>query len=352
MTQHMNRQWLCGPRPTARVDESNFIFSETPVPEIKEGEFLARAVCFALSPATRKHWVPDNPVFGGTLSRVIESKNPDFPVGDYVTGVSGWTEYMVSSQRRAGLGGSVKLANIIPMKKVEPLEGLPIQTRLHILGYSGMTAYFGLFEHGRPRVGDTLVVSGAAGTVGSLVCQLGKLSGCRVIGIAGSDEKCKWLTDDLGIDATINYKTDKVAGKFAELCPGGMDIYFDNIGGEMLDDALLNMAVRGRIVVCGETSQVEDGIQGKAGEASGVGQVGPKNYFNLVYFRGTMEGLYVFDHEDKIPEATNRLAKLYAEGKLKYKEDVTVGFEKLPQTLIGMMRGENFGITVVNMESD
>ena len=350
MAQRVNRQWICGPQPTSRVTEADFIYRETPVPEIKDGEYLAKAVCFTLSPATRKHWVPGNPVFGTNLSRVIESKHPNHAVGDYVNSANGWTEYMVSSQRREGEGGSVKLANIIPVKRVEELEGLPIQTRLHVLGYSGMTAYFGLFEHGRPRVGETLVVSGAAGTVGSLVCQLGKLAGCTVIGIAGSEEKRRWLVEDLGVDATINYKTDNIAEKFAELCPGGMDIYYDNIGGEMLDDALLNMAVGGRIVICGETSQVEDGLQGKAGEASGVGQVGPKNYFNLVYFRGTMEGLYVFDHEDKIPTATARLAKLYAAGKLKYKEDVTVGFENLPKTQIRMMNGENFGITVLNME--
>lgn len=331
-----NRQWIVKARPQGHLDDSVFELRDAPVPEPGDGEFLIQTLYLTISPPLRM-WlstgglsgvpVPLGEVMrGGGLGRVVASNHPGFAEGDFVNGALGWQEYVVSD-------GVAK----VPVEKLEQLEGLPISTRLHVLGASGATAYFGLYEIGAPKIGDVVVVSAAAGTVGAVVCQLAKQSGCTVIGIAGSDEKCGWLTGALGIDGAINYKTEDVGARLKALCPTGIDIYFDNVGGEILDAALDIIAHRGRVVLCGGTSQYDQDEEFRP----------PKNYFNLVYKEAKMQGFYIFGFKGRFNEAFRRLAPLYASGAMQYREDVLEGFENTPQALIRVLNGENFGTQLV-----
>ena len=293
--------WIFGPRPSGRADESSFSWVEFPMPELQDGEFLAKTECLTMTPANRKHWYEGRIVGSASVARIVESKHPDYRVDQYVYSLKGgWSEYVWSgynpdSDKKALFGQ-------LDYDIVEPLENLPVSTLTHVLGASGMTAYFGLYEVGEPRPGETIVVAGAAGTIGSLLCQLAKLSGLRVIGIAGGDKKCNWLMDDIGIDGVIDYKSEDVGQRMAELCPGGMDIFFDNVGGDILNMALLNMAVGCRVVICGETSQMElEGAKMVKDTPSGLAQQGPSHYFNLVYSQAEMRGLYVLKYAAQFP---------------------------------------------------
>lgn len=333
-----NRQWTLTSRPEGHLDDSVFEMREQPVPEPGDGEFLIQTLYLTISPPLRM-WlstgglsgvpVPLGEVMrGGGLGRVVTSNNPNFTEGDFVNGALGWQDYVVSN-------GATK----VPVEKLEQIEGLPISTRLHVLGASGATAYFGLYDIGQPKIGDTVVVSAAAGTVGAVTCQLAKQSGCKVIGIAGSKEKCDWLTGALGIDGAVNYKTDNVADRLKALCPRGIDIYFDNVGGEILDAALDLIAHRARVVLCGGTSQYDQDEEFRP----------PKNYFNLVYKEATMRGFYIFSFKGRFNEALRRLAPLYASGAMQYREDILEGFENTPKALIRVLNSENFGTQLVKV---
>lgn len=334
----VNKQWVVTGRPQGKLDDSIFELREAEMPAPGDGEFLIQTVYLTITPPLRM-WldsgglggvpVPLGDVMrGGGLGRVVQSNHPGFAEGDFVSGAFGWQEYVVSD-------GAQKM----PVAKVEQLEGLPISTRLHVLGAGGATAYFGFYEIGKPKLGDTVVVSAAAGNVGTIVCQLAKTSGCRVIGTAGSDEKCNWLTGQLGIDAAINYKTEDVAARLKELCPGSIDIYFDNVGGDVLDAALDQLARHARVVLCGGTSQYDQDEAFK----------GPDNYFKLVYREATMQGFYIFSYQDRFKEAYSRLAPAVASGKIVYNEDVVEGIESLPSALIRVLAGENFGMQLVDV---
>jgi NADPH-dependent curcumin reductase CurA len=251
MADRINRQWRLAARPVGLFKESDFEWAAERVPELKDGELLVHNKYLSLDP-TNRGWANEMDTYlpavklgdvmrGGTIGEVEESRNPDYKPGDYVSGLLGWQEYAITS----GAGIS-KLPNI---------PGVPLTAYLGLFGHIGLTAYFGLLDVGQPKAGETLVVSAAAGAVGSLVGQIGKIVGCRVVGIAGSDEKCRWLTEDLGFDATINYKKEKVSEGLKRTCPNGIDVDFENVGGEILDAVLAQINMGARISLCGMISQ-------------------------------------------------------------------------------------------------
>jgi len=263
---------------------------------------------------------------GDAVGEVIESRAAGFVAGDIAMGNIGWQEYGVLD---AGL-----------LRKIDPSVA-PISTSLGILGMPGLTAYFGLFEIGRPIPGDTVVVSAASGAVGAVVGQLAKLSGCRVIGIAGTDEKINYVVDELGFDAGLNYKSEDIPTRLGTLCPDGIDIYWDNIGGELADAAIEKIASGGRAVICGQIAQYN---------ATSPPQ-GPRIIPHMLLSRqARMEGFWVGQFEDRNSHALNRLSHRVRDGALKYKEDVVVGIENSPAAFIGLLNGANLGKLVVQLK--
>jgi NADPH-dependent curcumin reductase CurA len=334
----LNKQWVVAARPEAEVLPEHFELLEAQVPSLGDNQVLIEVRWLILSPPLRmaltsggisRSPIPLGDVMRSTgLGRVLQSNRADFSEGDLVTGPLGWQQYLVSN----GQG----------ISKVGDSHGLPESTLLHVLGAGGATAYIGMSEYAKPQVGDTLVVSAAAGNVGSIVCQLGKLQGCRVVGIAGSQQKCDWLVNELGCSAAINYKSDDVAGALKEACPRGIDIYFDNVGGEVLDICLGMIRPRARVVLCGGTSQYNHDTD----------WYGPKNYFNLVYKQATMSGFYIFNFVDQFRGAHERLARLIGNDEMQYAEDVVEGIEKAPAALIRVLTGANFGTQLVRVAND
>jgi NADPH-dependent curcumin reductase CurA len=329
MSERSNRQWRLAKRPTGMVDESDFEFVSEPVGEIGEGEYLIRNVYISFDPAMRG-WMEDRPSYippvqigevmrAGAVGEVVESKNADFAVGSFVQGLFGWQEYAVG-------GRGMTQGQPIP-------EGTPLTWPLSVTGITGLTAYFGLLDLGKPKAGETVLVSGAAGATGSVAAQIAKIQGCRAVGIAGGPEKCRWLTEQAGLDAAIDYKSEDVQARIRELCPKGVDVYFDNVGGEILDAALANLALRARVVMCG-------GI-------SGYNEVepppGPRNLMNVVIQRARMEGFIVIDYAPRFAEASQQLARWVEEGKIVHQEDVQKGIENAPRTFQRLFRGENTG---------
>ncbi|MBL6691727.1 MAG: NADP-dependent oxidoreductase [Pseudomonadales bacterium] len=338
MSNEKNARWLVKSYPEQELSIDNFELVYEDVPEPAEGEVLIRTTSLVISPPLRMAvgtgGITGNVVALGSLMRgsgqavVVESRHPGFEAGDLVSGAMGWQEYAVIDGMKP-----------FPIEKIQPRHGQPITANLHVMGASGATAYIGLYDLAKPRVGDVLLVSAAAGTVGALVCQLGRQSGCRVIGIAGSDAKCRYLTDELGIEGAINYRTEDVAKRLQSLCPHGIDIYFDNVGGETLDIALGNIAQGARVVLCGATSQYEGDAEWR----------GPKNYFNLVYREATMQGFYIFNYAHRFKDAYRRLGELINSGQLVYREDVLDGIEQVPDALVRVLAGENFGTQLVKL---
>ncbi|HXZ85138.1 MAG TPA: NADP-dependent oxidoreductase [Myxococcota bacterium] len=325
-----NRQWLLRARPVGMVKESDFEQRESPAPVPKEGEVLVRVLYLSFDPAMRG-WMEDRPSYippvalgevmrAGAVGQVVESKSPALEVGDFVQGMFGWQEYALAA--RGGLGA----ATLLP-------KGMPLTWPLGVCGITGLTAYFGLLDLGKPKPGETVVVSGAAGATGSVAGQIAKLEGCRAIGIAGGAEKCRWLVEQAHFDAAIDYKREDVAKLLRELCPKGIDVYFDNVGGEILDAALANLAQRARIVQCG-------GISGY-NEASPP--PGPRNLMNLVITRSRMEGFIVIDYLPRFAEATAKLVQWVREGKIAHAEDVQHGIENAPKTFLRLFQGKNLG---------
>jgi NADPH-dependent curcumin reductase CurA len=328
-----NRQILLKARPKGPVTGEHFETKTVPVRPLESGEVLVRTLYLSIDPTIRG-WIERDTYLPaieiGAVVRcagagvVVESKNPKFSPGDNVFALVGWQEYAIVSEKDS--------PNAIP-------AGIDLRDALSIFGVTGMTAYFGLNDIGRPKAGETVVVSGAAGATGSIVGQLAKAQGCRAVGIAGTDAKCAWLTKELGFDAAINYKTEDVAARLAAECPRGVDIYFDNVGGRILDHVLARISLRGRVVLCGAISQYEDLDNA----------YGPKNYVNLIARRGRMEGFIILDYVSRFMEGVMALGGLLAEGKLKHKTTVVDGLENAPAALRRLFTGDHDGKLLVKV---
>ena len=331
-----NRQWVLSSRPRGPVSRENFEWREEPVPAIADGEFLVRNLWLSCDPAQRAWmevdtYIPKLPLgdvmLSGAAGEVVESKHADFAPGELVSGVFGWQDYAVSD------GG----AGIFPVNKVPP--GVDLPTAMSLLGVTGLTAHIGLLGIGQPQAGDTVVVSGAAGSVGSFVVQIAKLKGFRIVGIAGGAAKCDWLSGELGADAAIDYKGEDVESRIGELCPDGVDVFFDNVGGGILDAVLEHIAIGARIVLCGSISGYND-----FDERPGI-----RNHYRLIIRRATMRGFLVFDHTDRVPQAIGDLATWAAEGKLRSQVDVVDGLETAPDALNRLFTGQNLGKQLVKI---
>jgi NADPH-dependent curcumin reductase len=332
-TGTVNRSFRLGSRPEGLPSRDNFRLEDEPLAEPGDGEVLVRVLYISLDPAMRG-WMADTPSYVPPVQigevmralgvgRVIASRDERFAEGDHVSGVLGVQEHAL-----VPAGGLIK---------IDP--GLaPLPTYLGVLGMTGMTAYFGLLDVGRPEAGETVVVSAAAGAVGALVGQIAKLKGCRAVGIAGGPEKCAYVVDELGFDAAIDYKGENVQARLAEECPDRIHVYFDNVGGPILDAALARLAMRARVVLCGAISRYNS-----------TEPWGPTNYMSLLVNRASMTGFIVFDFAHRYGEAVQEIAGWLREGKVKAREDVVEGFEAFPEALLKLYTGENFGKLVLKV---
>ena len=328
------RRLVLAQRPQGNVDASTLRLEEAGRPSLAEGEALVEVQYLSIDPTIRT-WMNDAPgylppieigatVRSGGLGTVVESKNDTYPVGTTVSGMLGWSELAVISAKEP--------ATVVP----EGIDPLPV---MGVFGATGMTAYFGLLDIGQPREGDTVVVSGAAGATGSVVGQIARIQGAgNVVGIAGSDEKCAWLVDELGFTAAINYRTEPVARRLHELCPKGIDVYFDNVGGEILDAALGNLAMKARVVICGAISQYNERVP-----------VGPRNYVSLIFKRARMEGFLIFDYFDRFAEAQATMFQWVLDGQIHHREHVVEGLEHAGDALNMLFTGENMGKIIVRL---
>ena len=330
----INKQLLLKKRPVGLPDKETWKLTETEVQEPKEGEFLVQCEYVSLDPAMRgwlndvKSYIPpvqiDEVMRAGGVGKVVKSKNQKFKVGDYVYGQTGVQQYVITN----GVG----------YHKVDPtLAPLPMYTGT--LGMTGMTAYFGILEVGELKEGDTVLVSGAAGAVGSVVGQIAKIKNCKVIGLAGGADKCKYLINELGFDGAIDYKNDDIADKLKEYFPKGIDVYFDNVGGEILDLALSRLALHARIVICGAISQYNNTTAVK----------GPSNYLSLLVNRASMKGMVVFDYAKDYQTASMQMGQWMLQGKLKSKEDIYEGIENFHETFLKLFSGEKMGKLVLKV---
>lgn len=330
MPEGTNRQWILVKRPHGMVGAQNFELREEKIPEPNDGEALVRILYCAFDPAMRG-WMEDResyipPVQIGEVMRcggvgqVVASRSPQFKEGDLVNGMLGWQEYAIVG--RPGL----MPATVIP-PGTEPTHVLGV------LGITGLTAYFGLLDLGQPAEGETVVVSGAAGATGSVAGQIARIKGCRTIGIAGGPEKCAWLTDELRFDEAIDYKSEDVGRRLGELCPKGLDVYFDNVGGPILEAALAHLAPRARVVLCG----------GISGYNELEPPPGPRNLMNLILNRARMEGFIVIDYLSRFGEASAELAGWLAAGELVSREDVQLGIENAVDAFQRLFSGKNIG---------
>ena len=329
-----NKEIRFASRPAGLPTSDNFQLVETDVPQPRDGEVLVRTLYVSVDPylrgrmrAARSYVAPfevGNVIESGVVGEVVESRSPQFQIGDTVTGMLGWRLY-----------DSVKAEQL---RKVDPRLA-PVTTALGVLGVTGLTAYFGLLDIGQPKPGEAVVVSGAAGAVGITVCEIAKLKGCRVVGIAGSDKKNKYLREKVGVDAVINYKTENVSEGLREACPEGIDIYFDNVGGEVSDAVLPLIRNGARIPLCGQISMYN--LEKPA--------VGLKPQPFLLINRAMMKGFIVTDYAARFGEAIQQLARWIAEGKVTYPETISEGFENIPEAFVGLFRGENLGKQIVKV---
>ena len=326
-----NRQWLLAKRPFGIVTRENFEYQETPIPEPGDGEVLVRNLFLSFDP-TQRGWMEDResylppvqlgePMRAGSIGQVAESNNPEFAPGDLVQTTGGWQDFVVAAPGQGVMG----------LSKVP--EGVPPELMLSVLGVTGLTAYFGLLDLGEPKAGETVLVSGAAGATGSVAGQIAKLKGCRVIGIAGGPEKCRWLIEEAGFDDVIDYKKEDVNARIGETCPDKVDIYFDNVGGDILEAALNHINMKARVVLCG----------GISGYNATEPVPGPVNLMNLVVMRARMEGFIVIDYMDRAGEAIAELMAWIQAGQLVYQVDMQEGFENIPDTLNRLFTGKNLG---------
>jgi NADPH-dependent curcumin reductase CurA len=332
MSALVNHQFKLAKRPVGMVQRSDFEYTEAPVAEPGEGEVLVKILYISLDPAMRgwmnegKSYVPPvgigEVMRAGAVGRVITSRDPSIAAGDHVVGILGVQEYAVAKGKS--------------LTKVDP-KLVPLPVYLGTLGMPGMTAYFGLLEVGQAKAGETVVVSGAAGAVGQVVGQIAKIKGCHVVGIAGGADKCAYLRS-IGFDAAIDYKHEDVKASLRQHCPKGVDVYFDNVGGEILDIVLTQLAMHARIVICGAISQYNE-----------TRMKGPSNYMSLLVNRAMMKGMVVFDYASRYGEAAREMAGWMATGQLKTREDIVPGLETFPETLLKLFNGENTGKLVLKV---
>jgi NADPH-dependent curcumin reductase CurA len=329
----MNRQWRLAARPVGEPKRSDFEFVEEPVPALQDGQVLVQVQYISLDPAMRG-WMNEGRSYiapvalgqvmrAGAVGRVLESKHPRFAPGDYASGALGVQQYAV-----------------VDGKELTPVDTrlAPLPAHLSVLGMPGFTAYFGLLDIGRPQPGETVVVSAAAGAVGGVVGQIAKIKGCRAVGIAGGADKCKYVVEELGFDAAIDYKREDVKAALKAHCPQGVHVYFDNVGGEILDIVLTRLARGARIVICGAISQYNS-----------ARMQGPANYMSLLVNRASMTGFVVFDYAARYAEAAREMASWMAQGRLKSREHIVTGLEKFPETLLMLFSGANTGKLVLQV---
>jgi hypothetical protein len=330
-----NKQITLAVRPVGFPKESDFRLVEAPVPTPGPGQFLVQSLYLSVDPYMRgrmnaaKSYAPPvelgGVMVGGVVGQVVESHHPRFAAGEIVEGYFGWQQYALSD----GVGA----------RKVDPSLA-PISTALGVLGMPGLTAYFGLLEIGKPQPGETVVVSGAAGAVGSLVGQIAKIQGCHVVGIAGTDAKARYVVEELGFDSAFNYKSARnYRAKLKTLCPQGVDVYFDNVGGAITDAVIPLLNVRARLVICGQISQYN--LERP--------EMGPRWLWALIVKQARAEGFLVFQFADRFEEGIRQMAQWLKEGKLKYRENIIEGLENAPRAFIGMLKGENIGKQLVKV---
>ena len=335
MTALTNHTWKLVARPEGAFKPEDFQWAEEPVPDLEAGQVLVRQIYLSLDPTSRgwanpgRTYLPPIPLGsvmrGFGLGVVEESRDPGLKPGDFVQGLLGWQTHPVMDGQA--------------VTRFERDPAIPLEAYLAVLGHIGATAYFGLLEIGKPQPGETLVVSGAAGAVGSLVGQIGKIAGCRVVGIAGSDEKCRWLTETLGFDAAINYKQEPVLSRLRRQCPAGIDVHFENVGGNILDAALAFINDRARIVLCGLIAQYNEVVP----------PPGPRFLGNVLIRRARIEGFIVLDYENRFPEAFGPLTRWMAEGRLRYRTDIVEGLEQAPTAVNRLFEGANIGKLLVRV---
>jgi NADPH-dependent curcumin reductase CurA len=338
----VNHQIRLAARPKGLPVRDDWSFTTAPVEEPEEGGVLVKTLSLSLDPAMRG-WMNEGksyiaPVEIGEVMRaggigvVVASKNPAFARGDHVTGAPGVQEYWAVGDKQVARGD---------VSKIDLRLG-GIEQWLNVLGMPGMTGYFGLMDVGDPKPGQTVVVSGAAGAVGQTVGQLAKIKGCRAVGIAGGPEKCAWVVDELGFDACIDYKAGDVKAALKQHCPKGVDIYFDNVGGDILDAVLTRITRHARIIICGAISQYNN-----------TGAVtGPANYLSLLVNRARMEGIVVFDYAARFHIAIAEMAGYLKDGRMKSREDIVIGLDHFPDALLRLFRGENFGKLILQVATD
>ncbi|MEM1113955.1 MAG: NADP-dependent oxidoreductase [Pseudomonadota bacterium] len=335
----MNRQYILASRPVALPTPEEVVFQEVPEPEPGPGEIVIRNLYMSLDPAIRG-WMSDEPnyiepiplgtkVWATTIGRVIKSNSPEFEVGDLALGMNAWEDFSCVPAEAA--------------TKVADTHGLPLTNFLSVLGATGLTAYFGLLDVGEPKDGETLLISGAAGAVGSIVGQIGKIKGCRVVGMAGTADKCQWLIDECGFDEVINYREcGDVTEAIAAACPDGVDIYWENVGGEILDAVLLNLAERARIVFCGWIATYNDEEK----------RPGPKNLWQLLAKSARMEGFVVKSYVPQFPEGIAAMGQWLGEGKIQHREHVVDGLENALDAFHMLFDGRNEGKLIVRIAED
>lgn len=338
MTTLTNRQYYLASRPVGEPNASNVPVRDVPVPEPAEGEVVLRNLYISLDPAIRG-WMGDDPnyiepialgdaVRSSVIGRVVKSNSPDFEVGDVAMSIGAWELYTT--------------APAMLLNKLDEGAGIPLSNFLGVLGPTGLTAYFGLLEVGKPQPGETVLVSAAAGAVGSVVGQIAKKKGCRVVGMAGSDDKCRWLKEELGFDEVINYKTcGDYEAAIRQACPDGVDVYFDNVGGEILDAALLCLNKFARVAVCGwiSTYNVADAP-------------GPTNLWQLVAQSVTIQGFVVIDYMDRFGEGIAQLAEWVMAGDIKFREEVVDGLDNILPTFLKLFDGSNQGKLVIRIPEE
>jgi NADPH-dependent curcumin reductase CurA len=326
-----NRQWVLAKRPRGMVTRENFEYREIPIPEPGNGEILIRNLYLSFDP-TQRGWMEDRESYvppvaigevmrAGSVAQVVRSNSPEFEPGDLVQTTGGWQDFVCVP----GSGGPLGM-NKLPTGVSPPMA-------LGVLGVTGLTAYWGLLDLGAPKAGDTVLVSGAAGATGSVVGQIARIKGCRVVGIAGGRKKCDWLTQVARFDGVIDYKNEDVNGRIAELCPDRVDVFFDNVGGGILEAALNHINMRARVVLCGGISAYN----------STEPLPGPSNLMNLVIMRARMEGFIIIDYMDRTQVAVADLLEWIRSGELVHQEDIQEGFENIPDTLNRLFTGKNIG---------
>jgi NADPH-dependent curcumin reductase CurA len=335
--QQDNEEIVLAERPAGVPMKSTFRIQDIPVPNLQQGEVLLKALYVSVDPGMRgfmdegtddaagKKFELNKPITSRSVAQVIESMNDDFPKGTIVHGRLAWQKYQAFKTHH--------------LEKVNP-DLAPISTAVSILGVPGLSAYFGMKKIGKPQQGEIVVVSGAAGAVGSIAVQIAKLNGCSVVGIAGSDKKIDYLEKELHLDRGINYKkVSDLGAAIKSACPNGVDVFFDNVGGELFDAVFANINKKARIVICGQISEYN-----KADAPQG-----PRPQHTLIKKSARMEGFVVFDFQDEFANAKKQLAEWYNSGELKYKENLIEGFENIPSAFIGLFSGDNIGKQIVKI---